>query len=142
VFVDAREVRAIVLPDVVRLLGEAAGARVGVAVVEGKVLAAFDVAAGPGPSPGAALVVASEGRGEAFVALGLEIVEAGSFDAGADADVVAIDGQPVPVVSLVAAFRSIDAAAWAAHGAVGLGAVGLADGGLGTVVDASRGGTP
>ncbi len=122
-FVDAREVRAIVVPEVVRLLGEVGGARVGVAVVDGKVHAAFDLGGGPGASSGPALLIASEGRGEAFVALGLEVVESGRFEGEPADDAVVVHGLRLPVASLGTALRSIDAAAWAAHGAVGLGRV-------------------
>ena len=112
-FVDAREVRAIVVPEVVRLLGE----------VDGKVHAAFDLGGGPGASSGPALLIASEGRGEAFVALGLEVVESGRFEGEPADDAVVVHGLRLPVASLGTALRSIDAAAWAAHGAVGLGRV-------------------
>jgi hypothetical protein len=117
-FVDAREVRSVVVPEVVRPLGSTLGVEIGVAIVDGRLLAAFDFSGGvPGSSAG---LVISEGRGDQVVVLGLDVIATGRFGDDASGDAVAVGDGSVPVLDLGRALRRIEAAAWAAHGPTGL----------------------
>jgi len=117
VFVDAREVRSIAMPQLVRALGEVLGVTLGVATVEGRLLAAFDFTETGRPRLAGGLVVATEGRADQSLVLGLEVLATGRFEEVRGSDGVVFEAHAVPRLDLGVALRRIEAAAWASHGA-------------------------
>jgi len=116
VFVDATEVRAMLFVTSYKRLAKIGQLAIGAALLDGRIVAAIDVA---DPSPSAqGLLLAAPGRSERVLLLGAEVLDVGSFST-ASPQAVSFRGEEAVVASVERLFSELEGHAWTLrHGAM------------------------
>lgn len=116
VFVDAHEVRGMSFAVSYKRLAKLGQLAIGAALVDGRIVAAIDVADPAEHAHG--LLLTASGRSEAVMLLGALVLDVGSFAPAGPHAVTFRDGEAV-VASMERLFSELEGHAWALrHGAV------------------------
>lgn len=96
-FFDAHDARAVRAPTTVRRLARVGTLAVGAALVDGRIVAAVEVASTLGDVLPCGILLVDTHRGETVLLMGLRIVRVGSFEAVSGDGTVEHEGRTIPI---------------------------------------------